>query len=129
MKIIQKVLVKQIITKASKKKLYHDFNKEKEQLDIECQQLRFEQRKIEGKTEHRKRDMEIRFNSEIEKRKEKMSLIDFKIEQLDMLEVGSEIIEKEVEALVDVNVGSNWDDLFTKKAIVIQDNVVVRIDN
>lgn len=128
MKIIQKILVKQIITEESKEKLYNNFKKEKMQFELECQQLRFEQRKLENKFHSSKTDVTDRFNTEINKRREKITLIDFKIEQLDMLEIGSEIVEKEIEALVDVTIGAKWDDIVTEKAIIVQNNVVIRID-
>ncbi len=57
-----------------------------------------------------------------------MKLLDFKIEQLDELKMGSEIVEKEVEALVEVEVGSDWNHIMKEQAIVIKDDKVIRID-
>jgi hypothetical protein len=128
MKIIKKVVIKQIITEKSKQKLKSNFNKHKMRLEQECQQLLFEKRKLQNKSASSKQDIAHRFQQEINKRKEKIKLADFKIEQLDMLEMGSEIIEKEVEALVDVSVGSDWKEIMTEGAIVIKDDVVIRID-
>lgn len=129
MKIVKKVLIKQIITEVSKTKLQNNFYNHKMRLEQECQQLLFEQRKLQNKTGVSKQEITKRFQQEVNKRKEKIKLIDFKIEQLDMLELGSEIIEKEVEALVEVSVGSHWDDIMEESAIVIKDDVVIRIDN
>jgi hypothetical protein len=128
MKIIKKVVIKQIITEKSKQKLKSNFNNHKMRLEQECQQLLFEKRKLQNKSATSKQDIAHRFQQEINKRKEKIKLADFKIEQLDMLEMGSEIIEKEVEALVDVSVGSDWKEIMTEGAIVIKDDVVIRID-
>ncbi|MGM8364162.1 YlqD family protein [Virgibacillus sp. W0181] len=128
MKIIQKVLIKQIITENSKQKLHKHFYDTKMQLDQECQQLLFEQRKLQNKHGISKQEVAHRFRQEVKKRKEKMKLLDFKIEQLDMLESGSEIVEKEVEAIVDVNIGSHWDEMMGEKAIILKDGVVIRID-
>lgn len=97
-------------------------------LEQECQQLLFEQRKLQNKTGVSKQEISQRFQQEINKRKEKINLIDFKLEQLDILEIGSEMIEKEVEALVEVEVGSHWNEMVNEKAIVIKDDVVIRID-
>ena len=47
---------------------------------------------------------------------------------METLELGSEIIEKEVEALVEVNVGSNWNEIMEEQIIVIKDDIVVRIN-
>lgn len=128
MKIIKKVVVKQIITEKSKQKLKNNFHNHKRRLEQECQQLLFEKRKLQNKSASSKQDIAHRFQQEINKRKEKIKLADFKMEQLDKLEMGSEIIEKEVETLVDVAIGSDWNEIMTKGAIVIKDDVVVRID-
>lgn len=127
MKIIKKVLIKQIVTEQSKKKLRNRFEKQKMQLEQECQQLLFEQRKLSNKPGISKQELTIRFQSEIQKRKKEITLIDFKIEQLVMVEIGSEIIESEVETLVEVNEGMHWNEL-NEQAIVIKDGIVVRID-
>ncbi len=128
MKIIQKVLIKQIITEKSKAKLEHAFEQQKMRPEQACQQLRFEKRKLQNKHHVSKQDIDQRFNQEINKRKEQISLIDFKLEQLTMLEIGHEIVEKEVEALVDVEEGVHWTNITNEKAIIIKDDVVIRID-
>ncbi|AIF43781.1 YlqD family protein [Virgibacillus sp. SK37] len=128
MKIIQKVLIKQIVTERSKEKLKSNFTSHKMRLEQECQQLLFEQRKLQNKPGVSKQDISQRFQQEIKNRKEKIKLADFKIEQLDMLEMGSEIIEDQVEALVEVSVGMDWTHSIKEKAIIIKDETVVRID-
>lgn len=125
---MKKVLVKQVITEKSKEKLRQNFTNHKMRLEQECQQLLFEQRKSQNKSGVSKQEVYQRFQQEIKNRKEKMKLVDFKLEQLDMLEIGSEITEKEVEALVEVKVGSHWDQIMGETAIVISDDVVIRID-
>lgn len=127
MEIIKKIPIKQIITEKSKEKIQASFGKQKMQLEQECQQLLFEQRKLGNKPGVSKQELKIRFQKEIQKRKEEITLIDFKIEQLDMIEIGNEMIETEVEALVEVNVGMHWNEL-SEQAIVIKDGIVVRID-
>lgn len=128
MNIIKKVLVKQIITDKSKRKLKREFHEQILRLEQECQQLLFEQRKLQNKAGTSKQEINARFQQEIRKRKEKMKLTDFKMEQLDMLETGSEIIETEVEALVEVKPGTEWNKLIASSAIIIKDGIVVRID-
>ncbi|RDW19464.1 hypothetical protein CWR48_06990 [Oceanobacillus arenosus] len=127
MKIIKKVLIKQIVTEKSKEKIDRKFNEQKMRLEQECQQLLFEKRKLQNKAGVSKQEITQRFQLEINNRKEKIKLVEFKIEQLDMLEIGSEIIEKEVEALVEVTEGSHWNDI-DESAIIIKDDVVIRID-
>src|SRR5690625_1386729 len=98
------------------------------QLEQECQQLLFEQKKLQRRHRSSKVEIEKRFQEEIKQRKEQIELLQFKQEQVDLLEIGSEIIEKEVDALVEVQVGSRWEDVLRTKAIVIKDDIVVRID-
>lgn len=128
MKIIKKVLVKQIVTEKSRKKLLNQFNKQKMRLEQECQQLLFEKRKMLNKKGVPKQEIELRFQKEISKRKDEIELITFKEEQLEILEDGSEIVEGEVESLVEVSIGANWEQLMKRQAIVIKDDIVVRID-
>ena len=128
MKIIKRIPVKQIITEKSKEKIKKDLLHQKMLLEQECQQLLFEKKKLEYKAKGSKQDITDRFQQEIKNRKEKIKLADFKIEQLAMMEIGSEIIEKEVEALVEVKEGSHWYDIIDEKAIVIEDGVIIRID-
>ncbi|OZU90343.1 hypothetical protein CIL03_04135 [Virgibacillus indicus] len=128
MKIIKKVLIKQIVTEKSKARIHENFYNHKMRLEQECQQLLFEQRKLQNKAGVSKQETAHRFQQEINNRKEKIKLVEFKMEQLDLLEMGSEITEKEVEALVEVKEGSHWDEIIGEQAIVIEDDVVIRID-
>jgi hypothetical protein len=125
---MKKVLVKQIVTEKSKAKLKTAFTETKMRLEQECQQLLFEQRKLQNKKRVPKSEVARRFQEEINSRKEKMGLIDFKLEQLDTLETGNEITEKEVEALVEVKEGTRWDKVMAEQAIIIEDDIVIRID-
>jgi len=128
LQIIQKVIVKQMITENSKYTLQKKFEREKKQLELECQQLLFEQRKLMNKLTQSKTEVEERFEREINFRKDKMLMIDFKIEQLEVLEIGSEIIEREMEAIVPVEIGKDWETIMKERIIVVKDNVIVRID-
>lgn len=126
--IIQTILVKQVLTESSKQLLAKKFSNEKEQLERESQQLRFEMRKLSNKLTISKQELQKRFETELSKRKDKMAIVDFKIAQLDELALGQEIIEKEVECVINIGVGDNWHDKMKQKAIIIQDGIVIRID-
>ena len=129
MKIIKKVVIKQVISEKSKCELQEKFNKHIMRLEQECQQLLFEQRKLQNKKSISKQELHERFQQEIKNRKEKIKLAAFKVEQLEMLEIGSEIVESEVEALVEVKEGTHWNEIMETTAIIIKDGVVIRIDN
>lgn len=128
MEIVKKILIKQIITEKSKENIRSNFQEQKMRLEQECQQLLFEKRKLQNKPGVPKQEIAHRFQDEIDRRKEDIKLIDFKEEQLELLDVGSEIVEGEVEALVEVSVGADWDEVLRTQAIVVKDNIVVRID-
>src|SRR5690625_6638956 len=97
MKVIQKVLIKQVITKESKQKLSESFKNRRIQLEQECQQLLFEQKKIQAKSTFSKEEIRRRFKREIDRRKKKIQQLQFKLEQLEILDIGSEIVEREVD--------------------------------
>lgn len=117
------------MTKESKLVIQERLEKDRAQLQLECGQLLFEQKKLLHKINHSKEQIEQRFSGEIKQREAKITLIDFKIEQLDLLAIGSEVIEKEIEALVEVKVGTSWEEIMGTQSIIIKDGFVVRIEN
>src|SRR5699024_25257 len=137
MKLIKQILIKQVITENSKKKLESKFKDEKKDLDMKCEQLIFEKKKIqkekinnknrkkklESKVKDEKKNLalkceqlifekkklkkekksathkiEQRFQVEIDNRKRKINQIDFQLEQLHQLPLGSEIVETKMES-------------------------------
>jgi len=127
--LIKKVLIKQVLTKKSKAMLQEDFEQDKVRLERECDQLLFEQKKLHHKLGVSKQDIITKFQREIETRKKAINTINFKMEQLAILELGSEIIEKEIDAIVHVEVGSKWSEVSRTTSIVSEDDVVIRMDN
>ncbi|MCD5322660.1 MULTISPECIES: YlqD family protein [Pontibacillus] len=128
MQIIKRVSVKRVLTEASKETLQQEFEKRKKRLDQECQQLSFEKRKIEMKQNVSREEVAKRFNREIDKRKENIRWLEYQLEQLEILPLGSEIEDGDVESLVELSVGDTWDDVMNEGAIVVQDGKVIRID-
>lgn len=53
--------------------------------------------------------------------------MDFQIEQLHMLPLGSELKEKEVQAIIEVKKGTPWEDIEKGKTIIIKDGIVDEI--
>src|SRR5699024_4769481 len=120
--------IKQVVTEKSKAKMHDNFNRHKRQLEQECQQLRFEQRKLQNKPGVAKQDVARRFQQEINQRKEKIELIDFKIEQLELLENSSKNVEREVDVIDYVRNGQRLYELIKETSIVVNYGVVIRID-
>ncbi len=98
----------------------------KQILQKECDQLRFELKKLEKLKKHPSRTLHQHFEKEIDHRTEKIKVIEFQLDQINILPIGSELKEKELETLVEVKVGDKWEDKQTK-TIVIQDGVVLEI--
>ncbi|MCM3587161.1 YlqD family protein [Mesobacillus maritimus] len=127
MKLIQTVVVKQVLTEKSKNKLLSNYEGKKFQLQKECDQLKFEMKKQEKAKKFSPEILKKQFEKEIGIRNEKIKLLDFHMEQLHILPVGSELKESEHQALVEVNEGDKWDDFLFEKTIVVKDGIVVEI--
>ncbi|MGJ7922414.1 YlqD family protein [Neobacillus sp. LXY-4] len=127
MKLLQTVVVKQILTEKSKDELFEKYQERRLQLQKECDQLRFELKKLEKTKKYQPTQLLEHFDKEIQIRQEKIKLADFQIEQLHILPLGSELKEREVQALVDVNVGDRWDEFLSGKTIIIKDGYVAEI--
>lgn len=127
MKILQTVVVKQILTENSKEKLLNKYIERKLQLGKESDQLHFELKRLEKTKKFQMNSLKAHFEKEIQKRAEKQKLLEFQIEQLHMLPLGSELKEKEVQALIDLNVGDNWEERMKQPAIIIKDGIIMEI--
>lgn len=123
MNILHQVTVKQIMTETSKQALIEQFSNKKILLEQECDQLYFEYKKVEKTS----KQLASQFLKEIDKRREKIKLVEFQLQQVHTLPLGSELKEKEVEAIVEVNVGDNWNEVMKERTIVIKDGIVDQI--
>lgn len=127
MKILQTVAVKQILTEASKQKLLDQYMAGRLQLQKECDQLQFELKRLEKTKKFQTNSLKNQFDKEIQIRKEKEKLLEFQIEQLHMLPLGSELKEKEVQAIVELKVGDRWEERIGQPAIIIKDGIITEI--
>ena len=127
MQLIQTVVVKQVLTEKSKVDLYEKFHGRMLQLKKECDQLLFELKRLEKTKSFSPEALRKKFETEIQTRKEKIKLLEFQIEQLHNLPLGSEIQEREVQALVEVNVGDRWNERTEQSTIIIEDGIIKEI--
>lgn len=127
MKILQTVVVKQIVTETSKKKLLENYMTKKLHLQKECDQLHFELKRLEKTKKFPIYNLKNHFEKEVQLRREKEKLLEFQIEQLHMLPLGSELEEKQVQAIVEVQVGDYWGDSSKQPAIIIKDGRITEI--
>jgi hypothetical protein len=127
MQLIQTVIVKQILTEQSKQKLLNKYFAGKLQMQKEYEQLQFELKKLEKAKKYQASALKTHFEKELEKRMDKEKLYEFQIEQLHMLPLGSELKEKEVQALIEVNVGDDWEKVMGQHTIIIKDGKIEEI--
>ncbi|WP_078547176.1 YlqD family protein [Litchfieldia alkalitelluris] len=127
MQIIQTVIVKQILTENSKSELLDSSQLKKQQLQKEIEQLKFERRKLEKIKKVVNTSANGSYDKEMKSRAEKIKILDFQMDQIHMLPIGSEIKEKEIQGLVEVVPGDNWDQLQAFKTIIIKDGIVQEI--
>ncbi|MGP7817527.1 YlqD family protein [Niallia sp. 01092] len=127
MQILQTVIVKQVLTESTKENLLEKYKQTLVQLEKECQQLRFEEKKQSRNQQLSTNKIKSYYNSEMKKRLEKQKDIEFLIDQIHILPLGSELKEQEVTALVEINEGDVWHDAISSKTIIVKDGVVEEI--
>ena len=127
MKILQTITVNQILTQTSKNRLLENYQKQYTRLQKEIDQLKFEMKRLEKTKKIKPVTLKAHFEKEVSVRNEKMKLLEFKREQLEILPVGSELKEREVQAIVDVKIGDDLDELIAAKTIVVKDGKVTEI--
>ena len=127
MKLLQSVTVMYVLTEKSKRDLQKKYDTNKQQLEKECEQLRFQRKKLERTKKFGQEMIAESFDKEIQHRLDKVKQIEFQLEQLHMLPLGSEIKEKEIQALIDVQEGDRWSEITQERTIVIKDDVIIEI--
>ncbi|MET3698009.1 YlqD protein [Bacillus oleivorans] len=125
MKIIKKIAVKQVLTEESKRVISHKLQFEGSQLRKECEQLLFEMKKAERSTKGKFNALRTSFLKEIERREAKLKSIEFQLEQLEIVPLGTEIKESEVEAILEIKEGDHWDKI--AKEIIVENGIVKEI--
>ncbi|WP_163530524.1 YlqD family protein [Halobacillus ihumii] len=126
MQILKRIPVKQVLTAASRKKLTEQFEQDYFRLKQECEQLWFEQKKLEKKQEFSKMDVEKRFSTEIQKRKDKMKRAEHLLGQLEILPDDSELVIDEVDSIVTMEAGDRYEERMLDPQIIIKDGIVIR---
>ncbi|MDQ0215101.1 hypothetical protein J2S13_001500 [Oikeobacillus pervagus] len=127
MQIIQTVTVKQVLTEKSKQQQVEKFQMKINQLYKECEQLHFEQKKMEKAKKNDAFEVKRFFKKEIDLRKEKMEALQITMDQLEILPIGSEIKERELQTIVEIHEGDSWDQIVAGKTIVVKDGIIIEI--
>lgn len=128
MKIIRNIVVKQILTEKSKQELFRKFEQQIEQINNEIGQLQFEKKKLEKTKKVQQSPVDTsRFDKEISSRTEKCKLLQFQLQQLEILPLGTELKETEVPGILDIKKGDDWNELTKERTIVIKDGIIDEI--
>ncbi|WP_409292224.1 YlqD family protein [Peribacillus sp. SCS-26] len=127
MNILQTVTVNQVLTETSKNKLLEQYKQNRLQLLKECDQLRFELKKLEKTKKFQPGSLKAHFEKEINKRQEKVKTLEFQLEQLEILPLGSELKEREFQALVTIETGQSWEEAVRPRTIVVMDGIITEI--
>jgi len=127
LKILTTVTVKQILTEKSKSELYARFTERKRELKRELEQLKFEMKRMEKAKKYPSQRLQQYFEKEIELRTEKMKILDFQLEQLELLPLGTELKEREIQGLIEVGVGDQWNDGMLERTIIVKDGIIQEI--
>ncbi|OEH91238.1 YlqD family protein [Bacillus solimangrovi] len=127
MKIIKSVSVNYVLTENMKSELLRKYQTQSAIHERACEQLLFEEKKLARKYKNQKNTVVEKISEELKERKASINNIIFKREQLNKLEIGSEIQVKDVDSIVEVNEGDNWDELMHNETIVIKDGIVQEI--
>lgn len=117
------------MTEARKSDLISEFETEIKQFERELEQLTFQLYKS-TKDVQNKQDQQLirtRYKEEISKRKEKLQLLSFKVQQLHKIEIGTEMRTGTAESMIDVKVGDPWPADTDKTEIIIHNGIVQEI--
>lgn len=124
LQLITSITVNQILTENSKKALFQSFTERKQQLQREIEQLKFELKRLEKSKKYSITDLYQYFEKEIEKRHEKIEILDFQLEQLELLPLGSQLKEREIQGLVNVEIGDDWNEKLLNRTIIVKDGII-----
>lgn len=127
MKILHNVSVKKILTEITKETMVKQLYEEKFQLHKECEQLLFEQKKLERMKKYSSVQLQAQFDKQIATRKEKIKIIEFQMEQIDLLPIGAELDDQDVQVMTEINIGDNWEKKVANKEIILEDGIVKEI--
>jgi hypothetical protein len=127
LKVLQTIIVKQVLTEKSKERIRQTYHSRRQQLQKECDQLKFELKRLEKAKKFPPETLKNHFEKEIRSHMEKIKLLDFQIEQLHILPLGSEIKETELQGLAEINEGDQWDEFLSGKTIIVKDGIVAEI--
>ncbi|TSB46385.1 YlqD family protein [Alkalicoccobacillus porphyridii] len=122
MQFLKTVVIKQVLTESKKAELISVLHDEMKQLQRELEQLQFQLHKALRETDSRNEaQVKSRYEHEFTKRKESLSSLGFKYQQLEKLNIGTEIADGQAQAIIELNEGDIWPDQDHSLEMIIRD--------
>ncbi|TDL35063.1 hypothetical protein E2R51_04890 [Jeotgalibacillus sp. S-D1] len=126
MQITQKTIVKEIMTNSSKSRLKESLNGKITRAEKECDQLIFQQKKLEKQFEQNTDAVKQKIQQELNKRRQFIRSSQAQVKSIEETPMGTEYTLMETDTLVDLHEGSIWHP-DQKPIIVLEDGMVKEI--
>ncbi|NLY54720.1 MAG: 16S rRNA processing protein RimM [Firmicutes bacterium] len=124
------VTVKAIVTDGLKDELLMDLQEAMQKVELDLQQLEFEGKRLLADLEKQGSERIDVFKQQLEaerqKRLDAKKELAQKMQAVDALELGQEVVHSTVEAEWTVEVGQNWKEIYGTE-IILKDDIVVEI--
>ncbi|WP_160112413.1 YlqD family protein [Salicibibacter kimchii] len=128
MRIEKTVLVRHVLTEDYREKLLKKISTEKERLNTEMGQLRFQyQKQLKEQSGRNKSAIDSKYNTEINKRGQRIESLNFRESKVKTLPTGSLVTGEKVQRYTDVQVGDRWSEHRLEDEIIIEDDIVREI--
>jgi hypothetical protein len=126
MKFLRTVTVKHVLTEEKKATMLKDFEQDISQIERELEQLKFQVLKATKELGNKQEQLLLRnrFKKEIEFREERLKSAAFKVQQLHKLEIGGEISEGTVDAIIEVEIGDLWPEQRGCLEMIVKNGIV-----
>ncbi|MDT8859051.1 YlqD family protein [Alkalihalobacillus sp. MEB130] len=129
MKIIRNVIVKQVLTSKKRATILKKLEEEAQKYNREIKQLTFLLHKAirDSGSKHEEEEIRARYMKDIKQREASLESVTFQIQQMDKLELGTEILEGTVESFIEIHEGDRWPGIESRQEIVVKDGIVQEI--
>lgn len=126
LKVIKKIPVKVVLTEKERETQHERLNGQLERMEREVEQFHFERKKMEKKHGSLPSNIDERLHQEVRQRKARIETLQYHREQLEVLPDFHEMKIDEVDSIVEVTEGMEWN-VLQDREIVIEDGVVKRV--
>ncbi|MCM3489606.1 YlqD family protein [Alkalihalophilus marmarensis] len=127
LKIIRNAQVKYILTDAKKEEIKKQLESELHQTKRELAQLTFQMQKSIKSQKHNEETIRKRYKEEYIKKEEQMKSQTFQLDQLGLLQNGTELKGETVETMTELSIGDEWVNPSDPLEIIVKDGMILDI--